>query len=79
MHYSGLKINPGAVKKKLVDFIKEKCKISSGKIKDIQILEKFSFVTLPFHEAEILLSFFKSRKRGSGPFITKAKKARKKK
>ena len=63
--------------KKLADFIKDKCRIPSMKIRDIQILDKFSFVTLPFHEAEILLSHFKKRRRGAGPFITKAKKGRK--
>jgi ATP-dependent RNA helicase DeaD len=63
----------GLSRKKLVDFIKDKCDISSDKIRDIQILEKFSFVTLPFHEAEVLLSFFKGRKKKAGPFITKAK------
>jgi ATP-dependent RNA helicase DeaD len=63
--------------KKLSDFIKDKCRVPSMKIRDIQVLDKFSFVTLPFHEAELLLSHFKKRKRGSGPFITKAKKGRK--
>jgi ATP-dependent RNA helicase DeaD len=66
-------------KKKLVDFIKDKCGIESGKIRDIQILEKFSFVTLPFHEAEILLEYFRNRKKSTGPFITKAKARRGKK
>lgn len=64
----------GLTRKKLVDLIKNKCSIPSGKIRDIQILDKFSFVTLPFHEAEILLAYFKRRKRGPGLFITKAKK-----
>jgi ATP-dependent RNA helicase DeaD len=67
----------GLTRGKLVDFIKDKCSITSEKIRDIQILDKFSFVTLPFHDAEILLSYFIRRKRGSGPFITKAKKTRK--
>jgi len=63
----------GLSRNKLVDFIKDKCDISSDKIRDLQILEKFSFVTLPFHEAEVLLSYFKGRKKKSGPFFTKAK------
>ncbi|MGA1868938.1 MAG: DbpA RNA binding domain-containing protein [bacterium] len=54
-----------------------KCGISKGKIRNIQILDKFSFITLPFHEAELLLVHFKRKGRGSGPFITKAKKVRK--
>jgi len=58
---------------KLSQFIQKKCDIPNWKIKDIKILDKFSFVTLPFHEAEILLSHFKKSKRGKELFITKAK------
>ncbi|HDK82126.1 MAG TPA: DEAD/DEAH box helicase, partial [Nitrospirae bacterium] len=63
----------GLTPKKLVSFIKDKCGMPNSRIGDIQVLDKFSFVTLPFHDAEILLSHFKKRK-GPGPFITKAKK-----
>jgi len=68
----------GLSHKKLVNIIKDKCNISAKKIKDVQILDKFSFVTLPFHEAEIVLSFFKKGNK-KGLFITKAKKKRLKK
>ena len=54
----------GLSAKKLVAVIKKICNVSNRNIKDIQILDKFSFVTLPFHEAEILLSHFKNRKEG---------------
>ncbi len=67
----------GLTYKKLVKFIKEKTGISSDKIKDVQILDKFSFMVLPFHDAEKLLSAFKGGKKGAGPFITKAKSKRK--
>ncbi|UCD34322.1 MAG: DEAD/DEAH box helicase [Nitrospiraceae bacterium] len=67
----------GLTPQKLIGFIKEKCSIRSEKIKQIQILDRFSFVTLPFHEAEILLSQFKKRKKGNGLFISEAKKKRK--
>ncbi len=66
----------GLTSKKLVEFIKNKCKIQGFKIRDIEILDKFSFITLPFHDAEILLTYFKKKKRSSEPFITKAKKAK---
>ncbi len=69
----------GLTSQKLVHFIQNKCGIKSKKIRDIQILDKFSFVTLPFHDAEVLLSYFHGKKKGKGPFITKAKKAREKK
>jgi ATP-dependent RNA helicase DeaD len=67
----------GLTRRKLAGFIKVKCGIRSEKIRDIQILDKFSFVTMPFNEAELLLSYFKKKKKGSGPFITKAKMGRK--
>jgi ATP-dependent RNA helicase DeaD len=67
----------GLTRKKLINFIQDKCGITIGKIKDIQLQNKFSFVTLPFHEAEIVLSHFREQKKGLGPFITKVKKSRK--
>jgi len=67
----------GLTNNKLVDFIKDKSGIAGNRIRDIHILDKFSFVTLPFNEAETLLSHFKKKKKGSGPFITKATKGKK--
>ena len=58
----------------LLNYIKTKCRVSPNKIKDVQVLDKFSFITLPFHEAEIVLSYFKRRKGRKGLHITKAKK-----
>ncbi|MBU4334880.1 MAG: DEAD/DEAH box helicase [Candidatus Omnitrophica bacterium] len=52
----------GLTTKKLIEIINEKCKISPEKIRDVLILDKFSFITLPFNEAEIVLSFFKRGK-----------------
>ncbi len=69
----------GLTRKKLVSIIKEKCSVETEKILQIQILEKFSFVTLPFNEAEVLLEHFKKKKKGRYPLITKAKLERKKK
>ena len=68
----------GLTPRKLISFIKEKCDIRSEKIKQIQILDKFSFVTLPFTEAEVLLSHFKKGKKGSAPFVSEAKQRKKK-
>ncbi len=66
----------GLTRRRLVDFIKVKAGIPGGRIRDIRILDKFSFVTLPFHEAETLLSCLKKHKGGTGPPITKARKVR---
>ncbi|RJQ53726.1 MAG: DEAD/DEAH box helicase [Nitrospiraceae bacterium] len=68
----------GLTPKKLVDFIREKCGVREDKIKGIQVLEKFSFVTLPFHEAEMLLEHFRKTKKGRWPLITRAKEGKKK-
>ncbi len=67
----------GLTSKKLIQFIQNKCGIKSKKIRDILILDSFSFVTLPFHEAEVLLAYFKGKKEGKGPIIKKAKKSKK--
>jgi len=69
----------GLTPKKLANIISDKCRIKGANIKDILILDKFSFITLPFHEAEIVLSYFKKTNKGSGLYITKAKKERGKK
>lgn len=69
----------GLTPNKLVDIIKNACNIRSNEIRDIQILDKFSFVTLPFHEAEIVLSSFKEGKKGAKPLISKANKREPKK
>jgi len=59
------RINP----QKLVDFIREKTRVDSRKIQDVRIFEKFSFVTVPFEEAEIIVQTFKKFKTGKRPII----------
>jgi ATP-dependent RNA helicase DeaD len=62
------KFNP----KKLVELIMSKVSIQSHHISDIQVMDKFSFITVPFDKAEkIIISF---RERGQKPLITHAKK-----
>ena len=67
----------GLTRKKMIDFVRDKCGVKSGNVRDIQILDKFSFLTLSFHDAEILLSHFKKRKRGQGTLFSKVRKTRK--
>ncbi|MFH1309699.1 MAG: DEAD/DEAH box helicase [Candidatus Omnitrophota bacterium] len=64
----------GLTRKKLLDFIQKKSNVSGKKIEDIKILDKFSFATLPFNEAEIVLASFKKGKKRSGIVIQKANK-----
>lgn len=63
----------GLSSKKLVQFIQNQCNIQSHKIKDVQVLERFSFVTLPFNDAEKLLKLFNKKAKGYGLTIKKAK------
>jgi len=60
-------------KRKLIDFIRGKCNVPQSKIEDIKILDNFSFVTLPFGDAEVVLSYFKKGGKRKDLFITKAK------
>ncbi|MBU4304000.1 MAG: DEAD/DEAH box helicase [Candidatus Omnitrophica bacterium] len=64
----------GLTPKRLANIIRDNCGIEADKIRDIRIFDTFSFITLPFHEAEIVLSYFKTRRKGSDLCITKAKK-----
>jgi len=63
----------GLTPRKLVDFIKNKTGVKSKKVKDIDIMDKFSFVTMPFHEAEVLLSFLKKKNNKTDIRIEKAR------
>lgn len=60
--------------KKLVAFITEQTDVKPQVIKDVSICEKFSFITVPFREAEIILKVFKSKKKhGKRPMVEKAR------
>ncbi|MCP4648489.1 MAG: DEAD/DEAH box helicase [PVC group bacterium] len=68
--------NNGLTARSLVEIITDKCNIRADKIRDIQILDAFSFVTLPFNEAEKVLSYFQKRRKESDLLIVKAKTER---
>ncbi len=56
---------------KLVKFLLAQADIQSRDISDVQVLEKFSFITVPFEKAEALIASFKEQ--GRKPLITRAK------
>jgi len=62
--------------RKLVDLIMDKVSIKSRQISDIQVMDKFSFITVPFEKAEEIVVSFKEK--GQRPLITHVKKAKKK-
>lgn len=55
----------------LVELIQSRVRIESREISDIEVLDKFSFVTVPFAYAEEVLKSFKVR--GRKPLITRAR------
>ncbi|MEB2309978.1 MAG: DEAD/DEAH box helicase [Candidatus Brocadiaceae bacterium] len=64
----------GMTPRKLVTFIKQQAKVHSEKIKNVQIFDKFSFITVPFEEAEIMLNIFKKKMNGKKPIVERAKR-----
>ena len=58
--------------RKLVELIMSKVSIKSKQISEIQVMERFSFITVPFEKAEKIVVSFK--KKGRQPLISHAKK-----
>lgn len=58
--------------RKLVELIMSRVSVKSKHISDIQIMDKFSFITVPFEKAEKIVVSFKER--GRKPLIALAKK-----
>jgi ATP-dependent RNA helicase DeaD len=59
---------------KLVTMIKHKTNIEESNIADVKIFDKFSFITVPFEDAEIILHVFKKEGKGKRPIVVRAKK-----
>ncbi len=59
--------------KKLIDLIKKEVKINDQDIRDIKIFENFSFVSMPFEEAEMLIVSLNKNKKGRKPLVERAK------
>jgi len=63
----------GMTPAKLVSFIKEETGIDERIIRDVLILEKFSFLSVPFEEAEVILEAFRRLSGGRRPLVDRAK------
>ncbi len=59
--------NPG----KLLDLLNKKAKTPGRKVKDIKIMDKYSFITVPLQEAEFIMRALNSKK-DSKPLVEKA-------
>ena len=59
--------------KKLVEMVTSKTKVDERKLKNVEVYENFSFLSVPFQEAEEIIEIFKQEKKGRKPLIEKAK------
>jgi ATP-dependent RNA helicase DeaD len=62
----------GMTPPKLVHFIAVSIKIKPKQITDVLIQEDFSFITVPFKEAEMILKYFRRQKNGKRSIVEKA-------
>jgi ATP-dependent RNA helicase DeaD len=58
--------------RQLVNFIEKKARIDQQKIDDVQVMDTYSFITVPFLEAEKILKTFKKVSRGQRPVVERA-------
>jgi len=66
----------GMTPEKLCEFIQEETGEKDLMIRDAEIFPHFSFVTVPFAQAEALLEIFKDKKRGRKPLVELAQRSR---
>ena len=62
----------GITPRKLVKLIQNQSKIPAGRISDITVKDSFSFLTVPFDDAETIIRDFKSLDRDKAPIIRPA-------
>lgn len=74
--FIGLGRKDGMTPKKISGFIRQEVKIPDNKIDDITVHDDFSFITVPFTDAETILRAFANQKQDGKPLITKAKPKR---
>ncbi|HOO71504.1 MAG TPA: DEAD/DEAH box helicase [Spirochaetota bacterium] len=68
----------GLTPKKLVKLIQNGSKVSAGKISEITVKDSYSFLTVPFAEAETILRDFKNTERNKAPLIHPASREKEK-
>ncbi len=62
---------------KIIDMVKRTAKIDPRKINEVNVFDKFSFITVSFKEAEKILDAFQKTKSGRKPLVERAKKRKK--
>ncbi len=70
--FIGMGKKEGMTKRTIVDLIKEKANTHDRKIDNVEVFENYSFISVPFEEAEIILRRFQSERVGAKPLIERA-------
>ncbi|MGL5122908.1 MAG: DEAD/DEAH box helicase [Fusobacteriaceae bacterium] len=63
----------GTTLKTLLDTISSKANVPENKIRNVELYENFSFVSVPFKEAETIIEAFDKERTGRKPLVEKAK------
>ncbi|MBB5020834.1 DEAD/DEAH box helicase [Desulfurispira natronophila] len=64
----------GMSKRSVVEFIEKQTSTPGSRINNVQVYDAFSFITVPFDDAEAILLTFKKMKQGRKPLVTRARK-----
>jgi len=60
--------------RKLVDYVADRANVKPNSIQEVRVMDDFSFITVPFEEAEMILHMFeKTRKSWERSLVSKAK------
>ncbi len=76
--FVSLGVKDGLTPAKLVKLINNQSKVSAGKISEVRVMDSFSFLTVPFEEAEIILKSFMEKSNQGKPLIQRANPSAKK-
>lgn len=58
----------------MIEFITEETEVPASEMFDVTVLEEFSFVTVPFVEAEVIMQAFERKRQSGGrSLVSKAK------
>jgi ATP-dependent RNA helicase DeaD len=63
----------GHTPRSLVDLLQQQAGVSPRDIDDVRVMEEFSFVTVPFADAEVILQIFAKQRTGGRSLVSKAK------
>ncbi|PKL35230.1 MAG: RNA helicase [Spirochaetae bacterium HGW-Spirochaetae-1] len=68
----------GLTAKKLVHMIQNESRVKAGRINEVTVKDTFSFFSVPFDEADVIIDAFKKQRRKNIPMIHKASKEKEK-